>query len=712
MRTLPVLTRLLAGLVTLFALPAFAATIGVQGLVTTAGSGPVADGTYGLTFSLLDGQAGKTVFSEGPILLEVKGGAFSHGLGSKSVLGQSVLDGERWLQVQIGLDPPLPAVPLRHVFLAMRAQVAEALQCTGCVTAAQLDPAVLKDYAKSAELAGYAKASDLKDYAKTTDLQLYAKTADLGGFAKTSDLGGLAQKSELGDYVKAASLAKVAASGSFNDLKDQPKLADVAKTGAYGDLAGQPTLPKLGAACGSGLVMRGIKADGSYDCTQGGVTADTLPKDGLDEISNGLLTNQFNEVTASGKTPLDIPDNSGAGISDSIVVPDHGVAHAVLVTLDVLNSDISKIKASVFDPNGAEYVLHDLSGSGNALKGTWPDPNKLVMGDLGTWAGKNAKGIWSLKVADVAGFSGGKDGKIGSWSITVKTLSDKKVAATKGFQLGNTDTPPVPCAASTFGMMYASPADKSFYVCNGKEYVSFSLVPVGTVDNPAGSCKEILTKAPASKDGWYWLKVGAGSAQAWCDMTTQGGGWTQVVKCAVADNCVAGGKFLYVQDWMAADMGTPTTGGSYIQGKSLDATVNGATEMLVSVTVNSSKLTGHLHYPLVKAWFNSGGFFESSPQAFTRIDPNGGKANYTARFCYAPTASSRVRSLQGGNGITFLGNTSESPASTANSGCDYGPWGAQILVRDYSAAGLTANWGTSPVAQWSNQGYDHRILVR
>ncbi|MSQ85084.1 MAG: hypothetical protein EXR77_19785 [Myxococcales bacterium] len=683
MRPYSWLTPLAAALASFTAVPALAAVAGVQGLVTTAGGGPVADGTYGLTFSLLDGPAGKAVFSEGPILLEVKGGVFHHALGSKTPLGPAELAADRWLQLQIGLDPALPAVPVRSVLLAVRATVAEGLLCSGCLTAAHLDPAVLKDY---------------------------AKTADLAPFAKTADLQVFAQKVGLADYVKAAALAKVAASGSYKDLKDVPQFADVATSGSYLDLANLPIMAKLGSACGTNLVMRGIKADGSYDCTAGGVTADTLPKDGLDEISNGLLTNQFKEVTASAKTPLDIPDNSGAGVTDAITVPDHGTAQGVLVAVDLINSDISKVKVSVFDPDGLEYVLHELSGSGNTIKSVWPTTTKLVKGDLGTWTGMNAKGIWSIKVADSAGFQGGKDGKLTSWSVTVLTLSNKKVAATAGFQLGNADTAPVPCATSTFGMMYASPIDKAFYVCNGKEYMSFSLVPVGTLDNPASSCKEILTKAPASKDGWYWLKAGAGSAQAWCDMTTQGGGWTQVVRCAVSDNCFVGGKFLYVQDWLAADLGTPVVGDSYIQGKSLDATVNAANEMLVTVS-HPSNGTGHLQYPLVKGWFSSTGFFESAPLALTRIAANGSKANYSARLCFAPTNTIRVRTLQGGVGFTLLGNTSDSPGSTANGACDYGSWGSQILIRDYSN-GLTANWGAGPVNEWKSQSHEHRILVR
>lgn len=698
MRPLSTLIRASAVAVALLAtapLSVLAAVAGVQGTVTNAGGGPIADGTYGLTFTLLDGAAGKAVWSEGPVLLSMTSGFFQHGLGSKVPLSPALLAGERWIAVQVGLEPPLPAVPLRSALMAFRANVAESLDCSGCIAAAQLDAAVLQPYAK---------ATDLAAYAKSADLQPFAKSADLGVFAKTSDLG---------DYAKAATLAKIAGTGSYNDLKDLPKFADVAISGGYGDLTGLPVLAKVGAVCGSGLVMRGIKADGSYDCIAGGVSAADLPKDGLNEISNNLLTNQFTELASSSKAPIDIPDNLGAGVSDAINVPDYGAAQGFIITIDLTNSDISKLRVTVFDPSGNPHKLHDQTGTGTSLKGSWP-PNALVSGDLTAWIGKNPKGIWSINVADLAGVASGKDGKINGWSVGVQTLSSKKVAATSGFQLGLSDTPPVPCQPSHFGMMYASAADKAFYVCNGKDYVAFSLVPVGTQDNPATSCKEVLTKQPASKDGWYWLKTALAPVQAWCDMTTQGGGWTQIVRCAVGDNCQAAGKFLYVQDWIAADLGDPNVG-SYINGKSLSTVVGSAAEMLVSVTNTAAKTTGHMHYPMsggvLLSYFAASGAFESAPISWTRIDPDGSKAIYTSRVCYSPTYSYRVRSLQGGAGFKFLGNTSEAPSGSAGTSCDYGPWGAQMLIRDYTNS-LTANFGAGPVTEWKSQVYEHRVLVR
>lgn len=669
----------------------------VEGVLLSSAGGAAADGNYAASFALLDGPSGKAVWSESTTALAVKSGQFQYVLGSKTPLSAAMFSGDRWLQLQIGSDPPLQPMPLRSVALALRASVAEGLDCSGCVGAGQLDPAVTQGFVK------------------TSDLQAYAKSADLTGYAKLSDLSSYAKASDLADYVKAASLAKVAGTGNYADLLGKPTLSTIATSGSYADLGNKPVLAKLGTSCGTGLVLRGLKADGTYECVSSAVDAAGMPKDGLNEVSNGLLTNQFSETAASAKVPLAIADAFPAGVTDEITVPDWGIAQSLSVQVELTNSDLSKVRIYLYDPKGTKYTLLDQNGSGKALKTSFPDATPLVAGDLSSWHGGNPAGKWLISVADLVGTAGQTDGQLAAWSVSVGTLSTQKVAATKGFQLGNADTPPAPCSASTFGMMYASPKDKAFYVCNGKEYTPFALVNPGTQENPANSCKEILTKFPAAKDGMYWLRSGATALQAYCDMTTAGGGWTQIMRCTPGDNCAPAGKFLYVQDWLAADAATANSAGSYLIGNSLTSTVTAANEFLVSITDTAAKATGHLQIPLNSGtigFFSSTGQFQSDMTAYKRIDSNGSIATYISRFCYAPTYSYKVRSFMGLSGLTLLGKTSDAPSvNPAGVSCDYGPWTGQMLIRDFSN-GITANFGVNSAVLWKDQPYEHRILVR
>ncbi len=403
------------------------ATALVQGTLTNASGGAAADGSYTAMVALFATESGGTaVWSEGPVSFDVKNGVFSYALGSKKPLTPTAANlATAWLEVAIGADPALARRAIGSVLFAQRAAVADTIDCSGCIQAGQIDPSVLS---------GLAKASDLS---------AYAKTSDLGALAKTSDLG---------DYVKAAALAKVAATGDFGDLKNPPKLADVATTGAYGDLTGKPTAAKLGDKCGTGLVLIGLKADGSLDC--GPLT---LPPDGIDEISNGLIHNQFVDQ-AAGTPNVAIPDGKGAGQSDSLVFPDIGIAQAIWVDVDLTNSDVSKVKVELYGPNMANpYLLYDGNKAGGSLKASFNQDTPLVSGDMAKdWVGKNITGTWSITVKDPIGNTGAAaDGKF-SWAIHIQTLSSKKIRiagdtyADGGMRIGSTKAP---CSAINLGML-------------------------------------------------------------------------------------------------------------------------------------------------------------------------------------------------------------------------------------------------------------------
>jgi hypothetical protein len=312
------------------------ASIATDGTIAAVGGGPTADGDYLMAFAIYTSATGGTaVWSEAPAAVPVQGGRFRVPLGLKTPLTPEVLGGpagERWLGITVGSDPELPRTPLRAVPYARTAELAGALACSGCVTAAQLDPAVLKDYAKTSDLAGYAAVNKL------------AKVATSGAY------GDLVGTPNLSVYAKLDALAAVAVSGSYKDLKDAPKLADVALTGLFGDLAGLPNALKAGSSCGTGLVVQGIGADGSWVCTKMG-DANSLPADGLATVSNGLLTNQFADNYASSGSP-GIPDNNPVGVSDTITVPDVGIAQSLTVNIDVANSDVSALTVKLTDPAG------------------------------------------------------------------------------------------------------------------------------------------------------------------------------------------------------------------------------------------------------------------------------------------------------------------------------------------------------------------------
>jgi subtilisin-like proprotein convertase family protein len=379
----------LALLLTFAAWPSLAAVpsgVPVAGILTNAGGGAAPDGGYSLTFALYTAEdAPLAQWTEGPVVVQVKNGLFSYSLGTTKELPAAVFGqlANPWIGVKIANDPEMPRRSLGSVPYALRSAVAESLECTGCVTAGQLSPQALSGLVKSTDLAKVA----------------------LTGLA--SDLqGGL----DLAAYVKKADLAGVALSGKYVDLNGAPA---------------------FGKACGSGLFVTGMLADGTLQCAAG-LDPKSLPPDTLDKLTQGVLSNVIQTQIVSKTVPKDIPDNNPLGAADILDVPDLGSVLSVSVHAVVSNSDFSKVKITLQDPAGTTYVLFDGGKATAKLDGTWPQPLALVSGDLGALAGKNPKGKWLLTVVDTVFLNNKLDGKLEAWDLTFKTQSNFQVQVKGG----------------------------------------------------------------------------------------------------------------------------------------------------------------------------------------------------------------------------------------------------------------------------------------
>ena len=562
--------RLLAAGLCLFAwiwAPAWAAvggTINVNGALKSKGGTVVVDGDYKLSFGLYGTSTTTTAaWTEGPLTVSVQGGQFSVSLGDTKPIDPAVLGqlGTAWIGVTVGSDPELPRQRIDSAPFALVAGTAQGLSCSGCVGA----DALANGSISAAKLG-----------------LNYAGSSVKGGAALDLSCTGCVSVSELafdGDVDLAGNSIK-AKNGTFaGDVVAKT----VTATTLVGDGSKITGLALPNGKCKAGEVMIGIAADGAIQCGSSG----NLPPDGLDEVSNGLLSNQFVDSVGAKVKDVPIPDKTGSDANSVLEFPDIGIAQKLTVTVQLTNTDFSGVRVRLLPPDDKKvgYTLCDpcaADDTAKELKLTLP-PTKPASGDLSTWVGSNPKGSWNLVVTDSAfcvpqkpgndklcDTTNKTDGAIVDWSIEIQTLSTKKVATSAGttlvaggpVQLADLDPATVPCDAAHFGAMFASSKQSAFYVCNGKELRAFALAAQGTKTNPGLSCWDIRAKSPFAVDGVYWLDPDGGGPitpfEALCDMSTDGGGWT-----LVWSNLRGGtGKFETSMNWATATKTQPLVKGA------------------------------------------------------------------------------------------------------------------------------------------------------
>jgi hypothetical protein len=233
----------------------------------------------------------------------------------------------------------------------------------------------------------------------------------------------------------------------------------------------------------------------------------------------------------------------------------------------------------------------------------------------------------------------------------------------------------------------------------------------------AASCAEILTVDGDAGSGVFTIKPVSAAAPlaVYCDMTTDGGGWTLLLQCLPQDNCSRDGAVLYNLDWLDSDYGAHDPNQSFLLGESLASLASGG-HFMVQVTDTVSRSSGSVIYPLDVAsrkFLSASERYESEPLAATVIDFDGGVLARDLRVCWMTAQTSPfARSYQGNGGLVFLGKTSGNPSATANSECDYGQVSGQMLLRIPGYLGLSTTFGSSLSPSWAAQTYAHRVFVR
>jgi subtilisin-like proprotein convertase family protein len=119
-------------------------------------------------------------------------------------------------------------------------------------------------------------------------------------------------------------------------------------------------------------------------------------------------------LVVADTTSVSIPDNSPAGITRSLEIAATTPIADLAVALDITHPWIGDLRVELVPPGGPAVVLHDrIGGDADNLIRSYKSAD---LPSLAALLGRDAKGTWQLRVADVAG----RDmGKLNGWSLEV-----------------------------------------------------------------------------------------------------------------------------------------------------------------------------------------------------------------------------------------------------------------------------------------------------
>ncbi len=137
-----------------------------------------------------------------------------------------------------------------------------------------------------------------------------------------------------------------------------------------------------------------------WDGSDSGLMISNIGEPG--RIITFVIGQDMNDHEAKGSTLSGeiIPENSTAGLVNTILLDQEGKVKRIMVEVDISHKNISNLRVELISPSGKRAVLHNRTGIGmKDLQKIYDSKSKA---SLVAFLGQPIKGKWSLRIRDLA----------------------------------------------------------------------------------------------------------------------------------------------------------------------------------------------------------------------------------------------------------------------------------------------------------------------